>query len=222
MKALRILAIVLLVAGNVMVGVALGMKPYTDEAQYTQSVSALEPGQSSLYAQIRDEFLTPKFPLTDYGVTLTVCAVLLFVATYLKKSPRNKYTLLAVGLCAVVAQFFGGYAYLMVQAGRGEYFHFADSLSIPLMFGVVMMAVSLLVVVGTAVPMFFRFHGGEQFTSGGFGRVNITYFVLALLATVALVTFAATSAYELMPAAALYVYYFASLSVAVGRRVATA
>jgi len=98
---------------------------------------SMSAGQSEEYWKLRDEMLTPKFQLEDYGVTLAAIAVAMFLVTRKGRvrlqSPNSRKALVAL---AIVLPFLtvGGYVFDFLQAfDRGEFPHWADSMGIPLM-----------------------------------------------------------------------------------------
>jgi hypothetical protein len=64
------LAAILLLVGAALIGYANSLAQYKDEALFTERYMALSDGQSNEYVKLREEMLTPKFQLQDYGGTL--------------------------------------------------------------------------------------------------------------------------------------------------------
>lgn len=64
------LSAILLLIGVAILGYAYSIAPYKDEALFMERYMALSAGQSNEYWKLRDEMLTPKFQLQDYGGTL--------------------------------------------------------------------------------------------------------------------------------------------------------
>ena len=64
------LSAILLLIGVAIIGYAYSLAPYKDEALFTERYMALSDGQSTEYWKLRDEMLTPKFQVQDYGGTL--------------------------------------------------------------------------------------------------------------------------------------------------------
>ena len=144
---MKLSAIVLLI-GVVIIGYAYSLAPYKDEALFTERYMALSDGQSTEYWKLRDEMLTPKFQLQDYGGTLVAIAAVIFIVSRKGwrqlKAPTSRATLFGV---AFVAPFLtvGAYVFDLFQGfARGEFPHWADSMGIPLM-GVPVLLVVLLV-----------------------------------------------------------------------------
>ncbi len=141
------LSAILLFIGVAIIGYAYSLAPYKDEALFAERYMALSDGQSTEYWKLRDEMLTPKFQLQDYGGTLIVIAAVIFIVSRKGwrqvKSPTSRATLFGVAfaapfltISAYVFDLFQGFA-------RGEFPHWADSMGIPLMGVPVLLAVLL-------------------------------------------------------------------------------
>lgn len=131
------IAAVLLVTGAALWGYALTLSPYKNEQLFMERSMSMSAGQDDEYWNLRDEMLTPKFQLEDYGVTLVALAIAMFLVTrkgqIRLQSPNSRKTLVAL---AIALPFFtvGGYVFDLLQAyDRGEFPHWADSMGIPLM-----------------------------------------------------------------------------------------
>jgi hypothetical protein len=141
-------ALLLLVSGLAMIGYALSLPPYMDERLFLAQHMSLSAGQSTEYSKLREEMLTPKFQLEDYGITLVALAFLVFLLTrrgHLSVTPpKSRRTLVAIGL-ALPFLTVGGYVYdLLLAFGRGEFPYWADSMAIPLMGAPVLLVLLLL------------------------------------------------------------------------------
>lgn len=142
------IAAILLVIGAALWGYALTLSPYKNEQLFMARYMGMSAGQSEEYWKLRDEMLTPKFQLEDYGVTLAALAVALFLVTRKGQvqlcSPNSRKTLVALAI-ALPFITVGGYVFDLFQAfDRGEFPHWADSMGIPLM-GVPIQFIILLV-----------------------------------------------------------------------------
>jgi hypothetical protein len=131
------LSAILLLVGVTILGYAYSMAPYTDEALFTERYMALSVGQSAEYWQLRDDMLTPKFQLQDYGCTLISLTAVAFLASrkgWRKlKSPHSRAALFMVALAAPILTI-GAYIFdLFLGFERGEFPYWADSMGIPLM-----------------------------------------------------------------------------------------
>lgn len=132
-----VVAFILLVIGTALLVYALTLAPYRNEALFEQRYLSLSAGQSEEYWKLRDEMLTPKFQLEDYGVTLIVMALATFIIGrkgVLRLQAPNSRRAMVVLAIALPFLTVGGYVFDLFHAfDRGEFPHWADSLSIPLM-----------------------------------------------------------------------------------------
>lgn len=120
-------AAILLVVGAALLSYALTLSPYKNEALFMERYMAMSAGQSEDYWKLRDEMLTPKFQLEDYGMTLV--AIVLAVVLIARKgriqvrSPSSRTTF--VGL-SILLPFLtvGGYIFDLFHAyDRREFPH---------------------------------------------------------------------------------------------------
>jgi hypothetical protein len=141
------LAALLLLIGLAVIGYAASIPPYTDEKLFMERYMALPVGQSEEYWKLRDEMLTAKYQLQDYGGTFISVAVGLFLVSRRGwrsvKAPKSRATLVLLAL-AVPFLTVGAYVIdLSLGFFRGEFPHWADSMSIPLMGTPVLVAILL-------------------------------------------------------------------------------
>jgi hypothetical protein len=131
------LSAILLIVGATTLGYACSMAPYTDEALFMERYMALSVGQSAEYGKLRDEMLTPKFQLQNYGCSLISLAAGAFFVSQKGwrrlKSPHSRAALFMVALAAPVLTIIAYIFDLFLGFARGEYPHWEDSIGIPLM-----------------------------------------------------------------------------------------
>jgi len=130
------IAAILLVIGAALWGYALTLSPYKNEQFFMERYMSMSAGQSDEYWKLRDEMLTPKFQLEDYGITLTAIAVAMFLVIrkgqVRLQSPNSRKALVVLAI-ALPFLTVGGYVFDLLQAfDRGEFPHWADSMGIPL------------------------------------------------------------------------------------------
>ncbi|MDD2625757.1 MAG: hypothetical protein PHR55_03260, partial [Bacilli bacterium] len=109
---------------------------YTDVKAYNERyslISSTDADASEQFATLRDDFLTSKFALENYGLTaLIVGALILVIAAigYRKlKSPSKRIWIILVGLCASILICLAFMGELYLELYRGSYPHWADTLS---------------------------------------------------------------------------------------------
>jgi hypothetical protein len=138
------LSAILLLIGLAIIGYAYSLTPYKDEALFNERYMALSAGQSTEYWKLRDEMLTPKFQLQDYGGTLIAIAAVISIVSRKGwkqvKSPTSRATMFGVTFAAPFLTV-GAYVFDLFQGfDRGEFPHWADSIGIPLMGAPVLLA----------------------------------------------------------------------------------
>jgi hypothetical protein len=130
------LASAFLAMGAALLAFSLALAPYKDQRAFDERYGEMHAGQSEEYWRLRDEMLTPKFALQDYGVTMISLAIGLFL--FARRgvngltAPSSR---LVVASLAVVAPFLtvAGYIFDILQRfSRGEFPHWGDSIGIGL------------------------------------------------------------------------------------------
>jgi hypothetical protein len=116
---------------------SFSLDAYTDINLFNTKYMNLNIGQSKEYYELRQSMLTPKYYLQDIGILLILISSLFFLFKKLGKNsiktPNLKifFILLALFLPIITT---GGFVFDLMQAmSRGEFPHWGDSLSIPLM-----------------------------------------------------------------------------------------
>jgi hypothetical protein len=137
----------LLLVGIAILGFASSITPYKDEALFMERYMALSAGQSAEFGQLREEMLTPKFQLQDYGGTLIALAAGVFLVSRKGwrnlKSPHSRAALLAVAFASPLLTV-GAYIFdLLLGFERQEFPRWADSMGIPLMGAPVLLVILL-------------------------------------------------------------------------------
>lgn len=208
---------ILLVIGAVIIGYAYSLPPYKNEALFMEQYMALSEGQSMEYWKLRDEMLTLKFQLQDYGCTLISIAAGVFIVSRKGwrqlKSPSSRAALFGV---AFVAPFLtvGAYIFDLLQGfSRGEFPHWADSMGIPLM-GVPVLLVTLLLWSGVHLI----FSGGSYKSAPlalAVSRGANWWLLLITAITIAIVALCTLyGQYWYGLSAAVWLYYYISLAAA--------
>jgi hypothetical protein len=123
--------------GIALLGYAASLAPYADEALFMERYHALPSGQSAAFAQLRDQMLTPKFQVQDYGATCVAAALGVWLVARRGwrhlKAPASRATLLGLALAlpffTVAAVSFD----VLLGLHRGAFPHWAYTVVIPLM-----------------------------------------------------------------------------------------
>lgn len=209
------LAAILLLVGATLIGYAYSLPRYKDEALFMERYMALSDGQSSEYWQLRDEWLTPKFELQDYGGTLVALSagVLLVSRKGWRqlRSPRSRVTLFGLAFAAPLLTIFAYVFDLLQGFARGEFPHWADSIAIPLM-GVPNLFLIFLAWSGVHLVFLRRTYRNELLTRALSLQAN-WWLLAAAAATAALLALsAAAGQYWYAIPGAVWLYFYISLA----------
>jgi len=121
----------LFLLGISLVLISLRYDPYTDANEFKERYMQLGPGQSKEYWKLRDEMLTPKYSLEDYGGTACVAGIALLALILTKfRAPPVRWPLVVIAVLAPFASVGAVVFDLLLGASRGEFPHWADSLAI--------------------------------------------------------------------------------------------
>jgi hypothetical protein len=211
------LSAILLLIGIALIGYAYSLAPYKDAALFAERYMALSDGQSTEYWQLRDEMLTPKFQLQDYGGTLVAIAAVVFIVSRKGwrqlRSPNSRATLFWIAFAAPFVTV-GAYVFDLFQGfDRGEFPHWADSMGIPLL-GVPVMLVVLLVWSGAQLVVLRGSYQSAPLALAVSRKSN--WWLLSVSAvTVVLVAFCASvGQYWYAIAGVVWLYFYISLAAA--------
>jgi len=130
------ISFVLILIGLSLVGYSMTLQPYTDRSRfYEESLELATTTQDSqAYWRLREEMLTGKFRLQDYGATFLSLGVLLFFLSLVKfRAPSRKWMIVAIGIGLPFLTVTGFVLDLLQGMVRDEFPSWADSLAIPLM-----------------------------------------------------------------------------------------
>ncbi|MCL2525345.1 MAG: hypothetical protein FWF20_11140 [Betaproteobacteria bacterium] len=176
---------------------------------------ALSDGQSEEYWKLRDEMLTPKFQLQDYGGTLVALSIGIIIVSCKGwrrlKSPTSGARLLGLAAAAPILTV-GAYIFDLLQSfNRGEFPHWADSMGIPLM-GAPILLVIMLVWSGAHLAFVHRTYRSEFLSVAWSWRSNWWLLVIATVTAVLVALSAATGQYWYAIAGVAWLYFYVSLA----------
>ncbi len=210
------LAATFCILGVSLLGYSFTLSPYKDTALFNSKYMEMTSGQSEAFYKLRDEMLTSKYRLEDYGISLLVLALLVFFI-HRKKSMKtsalsSRYWLIAFAISLPFITV-AGYVYDLFNAqNRGEFPHWADTLAIPLM-GVPFILISLLV----WVVVHLGFLYGAYPTTANIDRESFTKtnfwlkFVIVVAVLLVISTFALGQYWYGIPSLG-WVYFYLSLA----------
>lgn len=213
------LSAILLLVGVAVLGYAYSIAPYKDEALFTERYMAMSDGQSNEYWKLRDEMLTPKFRLQDYGGILVALSIGILLVSrkgwHHLKSPKSRATLFGFGFAAPFLTV-GAYAFDLLQGfARGEFPHWADSMAIPLM-GVPVFLLLLLAWSGAHLA-FLRGPYHSELLSHALSR-QANWWLLAVAAITAVLASLSVAVGQYWYAIPGFVWLYFYISLAASRR----
>ncbi len=136
-KSLFYIGGLLLLAGLVLLGYSLLLAPYTDPVAYEAhyfSIDASSADAAERFSALRYSFLTPKFSLHDYGVTVGLAGLLLLLTGIVGverfRTPVGRRGILLIGVLAVLLSGVALSERIHLSMLRGAFPHWADSLGI--------------------------------------------------------------------------------------------
>lgn len=208
-----VVAVLLALIGLAMFASSLRMSAYKDEQQFDDRYLALDIGDSDKYWKLRDEMLTSKYALQDYGLTL-VCLALVFpllTGRIEVRSPKHRASVMALGVGLPFITFGAGWFDLKQMMTRQEAPHWADSYGIPLM-GLVMVFVFLCV--WSALHLtYLKFGYTKAPLRTAITHRKDSWLLLVSAITVALVVYAmALGVYWYALPGLLWLYFYLSLA----------
>lgn len=127
-------ALALIIFALTLIGISLPMAPFHSAPGGEYLLFEAFEGNFEAYALAREQALTLKFKLQDYGITLLLFAVALAsFRWHTFKAPRSRFGFVALAFSASVLTSCALVFDLLQRHMRWEYPPWADSLGIPLM-----------------------------------------------------------------------------------------
>lgn len=131
------MSISLFLLGVIFLGYAYTLDPFQNMALFESEYAKLNNGQTQEYFKLRNELLTPKYSLENYGVTLIIFSFIILVVKFKGfknlSSPKTTIRMVFIAILLPFATIFSLYFDLMLSMYRNELPHWADSLGIPMM-----------------------------------------------------------------------------------------
>jgi hypothetical protein len=133
----KYIALLLSVIGICLLCCATSLTTYTNKQDYFDKYELLHSSHDTeAFYKLREEYLTPKYRLQDYGLTLILLASglsLVFHKGWQTYTPDKKSEIAIIGLVAVFSTTIAVVGDLFLDGFRGEFPWWADTLIIPLM-----------------------------------------------------------------------------------------
>lgn len=210
------LATILFLIGAAFLGYAYSLAPYKDAALFMERYMALSDGQNDEYWKLRDEMLTPKYKLQDYGGTLVALSigVLLVCRRGWRqlKSPKSRAGWLGLAVATPLLTVGACIFDLLQGSARGEFPHWADSMAIPLM-GVPALFLVLLIWSGAHLAFLRRPYHSEVLSRAWSRQTNWWLLTIAMITTAVIALSAAAGEYWYATAGTFWLYFYISLAV---------
>lgn len=207
-------AVALVVLSLALIGASVLEAPFRLDADGSLPMLNVAAGDSAAYFSARDQAVTAKFKLQDYGVTLLACALLFAVVS--KRPLRAPSSRLGFVILAGFAPLLTvvGYTFDLVQAQhRWEFPPWGDSLGIPLM-GVPVMFVAGLVwalahfVLLAGVPQ----RAGVALSFSAVRRGHLWLLIVSTLTVILIAIMAAGGAYCYAIPGLIWLYFYAAIA----------
>lgn len=214
MFAIMKISLALFVVSLALIGDSLSMEPFHLAADGSYPMFNVSEGDSQAYFLAREQALTGKFALQDYGVTLVVCSLVLAAFKWRPfKAPHSLRGFLAIAVAAPVLTV-GALAFDLIQGqARWEFPSWADSLGIPLM-GIPVLLVAGLV---WAFSYFILLAGVPRRTDVylslmAIRRSHLWLLFVFVLTALLVIGMAAQGAWWYVIPGAIWLYFYASIA----------
>ncbi len=214
------ISISIIIISILSIAYSFAVPAYTNEDKYQEMYMAIDVRElgsriaSDRFHENRDKFLTHKYLFQDYGATfliLGIASLLLFGANKPVTAPSSKLKIALVGFTAALFTVIGYVGDLFVEAFRGSFPWWADSLGIPLAGAPVLAFIFICWVILNLIAMRDPFKAGAPISFGKIRGSNYFYLLL-LLATALIVMLCVAGAYFWMVLpGVLWLYFYASL-----------
>lgn len=208
----------LLLLGLSLLGYSFTLDRYTDENAFNEkylSINSDASDASEQFGVLRDEYLTPKIALENYGITsLIVGAIALIIGVigYERlKAPGKRIWLISIGVFASVLICLASVGELFLEMHRGSYPHWADSLAIPLLSTPLILFAFML---WTGIMLIWM---KNPFISGvGLFPLNIRksdkfILMILILTTIILLYLLVTGSFWMILPGAFWIYFYISI-----------
>jgi uncharacterized membrane protein (DUF485 family) len=215
---MRAVSYIITIIGLVIYIYSLTLDTYINEDEYKSKYREISgENRSEQFYELRDEYLTLKFPLADYGLTIVIVGlILLFVFnkgwSEFKTLP-SKGWIIAIGLGAVLTTVIAYVADLFNEYSRGSAPHWADSLGIPLM-SVPPMLILLLIWYGlNLIGLKGDFKAAVPVSTFRFRKMNYWYLIISIVTSIILVLMIIDGYFwDLIPGF-LWLYFYISILI---------
>lgn len=217
-KILSFTGLAIVFLGIALLGYSFTLDRYTDVNAYNESYSSINSSASDAseqFAALRDEYLTPKISLENYGLTTLILGVIALIVGAIGykrlKTPSKRIWLILVGLCASVLVCLASVGELYLGLYRDSYPHWADSLGIPL-FSVPFMFLVFLLWTGIFLHwMQSPFISGVGLFPMKIRHSNKFLLIVLILTTIILLYLLVSGSFWMIIPGAFWIYFYMSI-----------
>lgn len=191
-RALFVIGLIFLIGAISLLWRSTTYERYTNSEEYNTKYLRLsdDENRSLKFQELRKEYLTPKFKLEDYGITLSLLSIPCFVISAIGicklRTLNSKGSIISVGILAALLTNIGYVGELFLEMGRESFPHWSDSLAIPLMGVPFLFMVSLLWVVVNLLGIKGNFKTSVLIFPFRFDKLNYWYSSIIILTMVLL------------------------------------
>ncbi len=217
---MKIISIILL-----FIGIGLGVLStqydlYSDEEAFNSSyyeIDSQHEDASILFQELREQYLTPKIKLADYGLTLFQLGLVLLIFSIIKPSnikvPGKKATIVVIGIIALLLSIGGFAGDLFLEMKREVYPHWVDSLAIPMMGMPVFFAIGLIWVAANASGLRGMFIPGVAFFPFNTNNINYWYAIIIGVTSLLLLCVVSMGYFWYVIPGFLWIYFYSSIMI---------
>jgi hypothetical protein len=223
-KLLQLIGFIILIIGMALIIISYSYPIYSNEKVYQDKYMQLsgEEGDSEKFYKLRDEYLTPKYKLENYGITSIIIGFAILTISFIGlnkfKTPNKKIWIVIIGIIAALLTNLADVGDLYLEMHRGSYPHWADSLGIPLMAVPSFIVISLVWVSINLVGIIGNFKTGVTIFPIRLENTNKWYLVILFLTIILTVLSVISGDFWMVFPGILWTYFY--LSIILGKSVA--
>jgi len=214
---MKTVSISLFFIGIILVLTSFHFDRYTNEQEYNDKYSQLSggPNDSKAFYKLRDDYLTPKFRLINYGITFLqlglIMSILSFIGFKNLKSPNKKIWIILTGVLAALLSNMAYVCDLFLEMYRDSYPQWADSLAIPLMGVPGLFFLSLLWVALNLLGVSGYFSVNELILPINFRKSNLYYIAISGLTCLCFIDILIFGSFWYVIPCFLWIYFYLSI-----------
>lgn len=211
---------------TLIIGIAIGLYSitlprYYNEKEFNEKYMSLNgvENASEKFFKLRDDYLTPKFKLEDYALTLCIVGIIaLFIGFYHSKISKvpTKSKIFFISILAAILTVVGYVGDLFLEVFRESAPLWADSIGIPLMVVPYQLMTFLIWAGINSLGLVGRFQNGVGIFPIKLKNLNYWYAVISVLTTIAVLIVIATAYFWQIIPGLLWLYFY--LSILSGRK----